>query len=328
MSSAAVVLSRALYNTTDEQDGDDTGCDTVCSEQYSPETLLGLGWGKRCSWQAIKDTDSARHDVTPVETDPVILQGFLHTIVEVNSCYEEHPGDERECLMIARNHRLQWPANLMDIYLDRKQTKDTTEYQGRSKRGRKENTTFKAGKIGNDYDLMKNGLQIARGNEELEVLTFDTQYILPLPKIPTNMFYKRQLWVYNCGIHTGPKGKGYFYVWLEGKAGRGSQEVGSCINTHITNCLKANVKELILLWLGSFGGQKCNIGCTTEDRSGKEALFQQLQPLWPTGKPISDAKLADIKSILHLILHDASDFIKTLLLKKLFKMMFMVSMEA
>lgn len=34
--------------------------------------------------------------------------------------------------------------------------------------------------------------------------------------------------------------------------------------------------------------------------------------LWPTGKAISEAKLSDIKSILHLIPNDAKDFYKTL----------------
>lgn len=34
--------------------------------------------------------------------------------------------------------------------------------------------------------------------------------------------------------------------------------------------------------------------------------------LWPTGKPISDAKLTDLKSIMHLIPSDAQDFYKNL----------------
>uniref|UniRef100_A0A2H1WPC0 SFRICE_027514 n=1 Tax=Spodoptera frugiperda TaxID=7108 RepID=A0A2H1WPC0_SPOFR len=34
--------------------------------------------------------------------------------------------------------------------------------------------------------------------------------------------------------------------------------------------------------------------------------------LWPTGKAISEAKLTDIRSILHLIPHDAKTFYKTL----------------
>lgn len=38
-----------------------------------------------------------------------------------------------------------------------------------------------------------------------------------------------------------------------------------------------------------------------------------LDPLWPTGKPISPAKLADIKSLMHLIPGDAKQFYKNLI---------------
>lgn len=51
---------------------------------------------------------------------------------------------------------------------------------------------------------MKEDLKRANTDEELEVLTFDMEKTLPLPRIPTNIvFYKRQLWLYNLGIHSG-----------------------------------------------------------------------------------------------------------------------------
>lgn len=37
-----------------------------------------------------------------------------------------------------------------------------------------------------------------------------------------------------------------------------------------------------------------------------------MDPLWPSGKPIPDAKLNDLKSLLHLIPEDAQDFYKNL----------------
>lgn len=119
--------------------------------------------------------------------------------------------------------------------------------------------------------LMKEDLQRARDSETLEVLTFDMQKTLPLPKMPTNiLFYKRQLWLYNCGVHSGSDGKGYFYVWLEGEAGRGSQEVGSCIKKHIECHLQNGTKELIL-WSDSCGGQNRNIKITLLIKSILEA---------------------------------------------------------
>lgn len=91
------------------------------------------------------------------------------------------------------------------------------------------------------------------------VLTYDMEKIPPLPRIPTNqVFYKRQLWVYNCGVHTGSKDKGYCYVWLEGEAGRGAQEVGSTLKKHIHTQLGDKVQELIL-WSDSCGGLNRNI---------------------------------------------------------------------
>lgn len=47
-------------------------------------------------------------------------------------------------------------------------------------------------------------------------------------------------------------------MWLEGEAGRGAQEVGSCIRKHLEMNLSGNVKELIV-WSDSCGGQNRNI---------------------------------------------------------------------
>lgn len=67
-----------------------------------------------------------------------------------------------------------------------------------------------------------------------ETLTFDMEKTLPLPRISTSIvFYKRQLWLYNVGVHSGKQNKGYCYFWAEGTAGRGSQEVLSCLKEHI-----------------------------------------------------------------------------------------------
>ncbi|XP_054270345.1 uncharacterized protein LOC128991468 [Macrosteles quadrilineatus] len=106
---------------------------------------------------------------------------------------------------------------------------------------------------------IKSDLKSAADNPSLECLTFDLQKTLPLPRIPTNIvFYKRQLWVYNCGIHTGKEDKGFCYTWVEGEAGRGAQEVSSAIIKHVQNKLPAGTESLIL-WSDSCGGQNRNI---------------------------------------------------------------------
>lgn len=106
---------------------------------------------------------------------------------------------------------------------------------------------------------MKADMKEASTSEKVECLTFDLEKTLPLPRIPTNIvYYKRQLWVYNCGIHSGTTDKGFCYTWVEGKAGRGAQEVISCLLKHIQNELPEGTEHLIL-WSDSCGGQNRNI---------------------------------------------------------------------
>lgn len=110
----------------------------------------------------------------------------------------------------------------------------------------------------NAQEKMKADLQAAKGDDTIECLTFDLQKTLPLPRIPTNLvFYKRQLWVYNLGIHSGKEDRGYCNVWVEGMAGRGAQEVGSILKKHIGN-ISGNIRTLVL-WADSCGGQNRNI---------------------------------------------------------------------
>ncbi|KAJ8874654.1 hypothetical protein PR048_025520 [Dryococelus australis] len=78
---------------------------------------------------------------------------------------------------------------------------------------------------------------------------------LPLPRIPTNIVcYKRHLWVYNCGVHSGTTGKVFLFVWVQGYA-------GSCLKKYIENNFKEGITELVL-WADSCGGQKRNIKIT------------------------------------------------------------------
>lgn len=106
---------------------------------------------------------------------------------------------------------------------------------------------------------MNRDMQKAKDDDTFECLTYDLEKTLPLPRIPTNIvFYKRQLWLYNCGIHVASKDLGYCFVWVEGEAGRGAQEVGSCLFYYIKNLLDPKIKNLTL-WSDSCGGQNRNI---------------------------------------------------------------------
>ena len=94
---------------------------------------------------------------------------------------------------------------------------------------------------------------------KIECLTYDLQKVSLLPRIPTHIvYYKRQLSMFNMGIHCGSKNKGYFYTWVETAVGRGSQDIGSVVKKHIDECIPNEVETLIL-WSNSCGGQNCNI---------------------------------------------------------------------
>lgn len=111
----------------------------------------------------------------------------------------------------------------------------------------------------NAQAILKADLEKAKESEHFQCLTYDMQKTLPLPRLPTNIiFYKRQLWLYNTGIFSGKDNQGYCYVWLEGQAGKGAQEVGSCLRKHIKQNLSHSIKELVL-WSDSCGGQNRNI---------------------------------------------------------------------
>lgn len=109
---------------------------------------------------------------------------------------------------------------------------------------------------------MKNDMKKAKDNENIECLTFDLEKTLPLPRLATGiLFYKRQIWLYNLGIHSGSTNKGHFYVWTENEAGRGAQEIASCLTKHIKENISDKTTELTL-WSDSCGGQNRNIKMT------------------------------------------------------------------
>lgn len=106
-------------------------------------------------------------------------------------------------------------------------------------------------------------MKLAQEDSSVETMTFDLQKTLPLPRIPTNVvFYKRQLWLYNLGIHSGSNDQAHCNVWVEGEAGRGSQEVGSCLLKHVMEKLGDDRVKHLILWSDSRGGQNRNIKLT------------------------------------------------------------------
>lgn len=95
-------------------------------------------------------------------------------------------------------------------------------------------------------------------SEQIYVATFDLQKALPFPKLSTSTaYYKRNMYVYNLGIHNFNSNTGFMYVWDETEGGRGSQDIASCIVKHIKE--RASTYKHIILYSDACTGQNRNI---------------------------------------------------------------------
>ena len=95
-----------------------------------------------------------------------------------------------------------------------------------------------------------------RRAERVTSITFDLQQNLPVPTLTHGaMFYLRQLWVYNFGIHDCSKDTAVMCMWDETIAGRGASEIISCLMQYISQ-LPPSVKTLTCYSDSCFGQNK------------------------------------------------------------------------
>lgn len=103
---------------------------------------------------------------------------------------------------------------------------------------------------------MKRDIELAKTDSSIQVMVYDLQKVLIIPKAPSSMlYYTRNFNIYNLNIHEN--GNGNFYVWTEVDASRGSREIASCIIKHLNENLKEDTAETIL-WSDSCSGQNRN----------------------------------------------------------------------
>lgn len=103
---------------------------------------------------------------------------------------------------------------------------------------------------------MKDDITRAKIDKSIQVMVFDLQKVLILPKAPSSpLYYTRNFNIYNLNVHE--KGNGNFYVWTEIDASRGSREIASCLIRHFKLNLAMETEELIL-WSDSCSGQNRN----------------------------------------------------------------------
>lgn len=88
-------------------------------------------------------------------------------------------------------------------------------------------------------------------------LSVDLQQVLFVPTLThSDMFYLSQLSCYNLGIHYNNTNTGYMNLWNEGVAGRGGNEVASCILRFLNSSV---VKDKhVIIWTDNCAGQNKN----------------------------------------------------------------------
>ena len=96
------------------------------------------------------------------------------------------------------------------------------------------------------YQWLKEDAAYAKSRSDTVMFTFDLEKSLPTPVLTTGVvYYKRQLWTYNQGIHDCTTDKGCMHMWNESLASRGSHEVGSCVISHLKE-IDSDATNLIL----------------------------------------------------------------------------------
>ena len=110
------------------------------------------------------------------------------------------------------------------------------------------------GKAAKGYESLRSD---SKNDESTLVLSFDLQQNLPVPiLVHGSMLYLRQLWVYNFGIHECYSGSATMCLWNECIAGRGSEEIVSCLLEYFSQA-RPNIKKLIC-YSDSCSGQNKN----------------------------------------------------------------------
>lgn len=109
------------------------------------------------------------------------------------------------------------------------------------------------------YNKISSVQDLCKERDDVAAITFDFMQNLPLPHIPIqNIFYLRQLWVHCFGIKDLKTGKSTFYMYHEGIANKGANEVCSMLMHYIKNNIGPNIKYLYLFSDGCPGQNKNN----------------------------------------------------------------------
>ena len=97
------------------------------------------------------------------------------------------------------------------------------------------------------YASLRETKEYCASHDNAMLLCFDYMANISLPTIPVQqIYYIRQLSVYPFGIHNSKNDTATFYLYHQGTAGKGSNEVCSFIMKYINDNVPLNVDELYL----------------------------------------------------------------------------------
>lgn len=93
---------------------------------------------------------------------------------------------------------------------------------------------------------------------EFTAISMDLEQVLFVPTLThSDMFYMSQLSCYNLCINLADLGISYMCLWYEGIAGRGGNEISSCL-LHILNNINPSNKKKITIWSDNCASQNKN----------------------------------------------------------------------
>lgn len=85
-------------------------------------------------------------------------------------------------------------------------------------------------KADNAYEYKRFDKDSSKKNMNIKAFVFDLQQCLPTPFLRTSVtFYKRQLWTFNLTVHDLEDDTSKCFMWHEGIAKRGGNEIASCV---------------------------------------------------------------------------------------------------
>ena len=111
-------------------------------------------------------------------------------------------------------------------------------------------------KASQGYQSLRNDTEYAKGSDDCIVLTFDLMQNLPVPTLThSSMFYQRQMWEYNFGIHDCTSGTATMCMWSESTAARGADEICSALSQYVSH-LPSGISRLICFSDSCYGQNK------------------------------------------------------------------------